>query len=87
MYMISFQYVPSSFGLPQSSINMPPQIQSSSQLSAPVGPAGSQQWMHSSQGISVPPVQQGSLQAVPPSTTLPVSFLVLLLFQIILLQV
>ncbi|KAL8492170.1 hypothetical protein ACS0TY_023705 [Phlomoides rotata] len=66
----SYSYVPSSFGLPQSSINMP-QIQPSSQLSTPVGPAGAQQWMHSSQGIPVPPLQQGSLQAIPASTTVP----------------
>lgn len=78
--------MPSSFGLPQSGINMP-QIQPSSQLSTPVGPAAAQQWMHSSQGIPVPPLQQVSLQTVLAGTTVPVSFLVLLLFQIKLLQV
>ncbi|KAH6785058.1 hypothetical protein C2S51_037513 [Perilla frutescens var. frutescens] len=68
----SYTYAPSSFGLAQAGISMPPQFQASSQMSTPVGSTGAQPWMHSSQGTPVvAPLQQGSLQSFPTTATLP----------------
>ncbi|XP_057776534.1 pre-mRNA-processing protein 40A isoform X2 [Salvia miltiorrhiza] len=67
-----YTYAPSSFGLPQTGISMPPQFQASSQMSMPVGSTGAQPWMHSNQGTPiVAPLQQGSLQSFPTTTTVP----------------
>ncbi|XP_042061666.1 pre-mRNA-processing protein 40A-like [Salvia splendens] len=71
-YSSSHTYAPSSFGLPQTGISMPPQFQPSSQMPMPVGSAGAQPWMHSNQGTPVvAPLQQGSLESFPTTATVP----------------
>ncbi|KAG6425118.1 hypothetical protein SASPL_115542 [Salvia splendens] len=77
-YSSSHTYAPSSFGLPQTGISMPPQFQPSSQMPMPVGSAGAQPWMHSNQGTPVvAPLQQGSLESFPTTATVPVSVFIL----------
>ncbi|KAL1564714.1 pre-mRNA-processing protein 40A-like [Salvia divinorum] len=71
-YSSPHTYAPSSFGLPQTGIGMPPQFQPSSQMSMPVGSTGAQPWMHSNQGTPVvAPLQQGSLESFPTTATVP----------------
>ncbi|KAL6578467.1 hypothetical protein OROMI_010795 [Orobanche minor] len=49
----SYTYAPSSFGLAHSAINMPSHFQPSPQMSTPLGPSGTQPWLHSSQSTPV----------------------------------
>ncbi|CAA0809070.1 Pre-mRNA-processing protein 40A [Striga hermonthica] len=65
----SYTYAPSSFGLQQSSINMPSQFQHSPQISTPLAPTGTQSWLHSGQST---PVVAPLQQAFTSSATVPV---------------
>lgn len=78
-----FQYPPSSFGLPQTGISMPPQFQPSSQMPMLVGSTVVQPSTQSGQGIPVvAPQQPGSSQAFPTTATVPVTSVILFLFHI-----
>ncbi|KAL6504305.1 hypothetical protein OROGR_026228 [Orobanche gracilis] len=62
----SYTYAPSSLGLAHSGINMPFHFQPSPQMSTPLGPSGTQPWLHSSQST---PVVAPSQQAFTTSAT------------------